>query len=105
MTPSLRKRGEFVRYWEQSEDVVVPYRPALGVGRIHGGAISALIGVAATASFWSDPNLKETAIGATVGFTVNFLKLAVNSDLTATATVRRRGGTLCTGCLGHQRGR
>ena len=36
-------------------------------------------------------------MGATVGFTVNFLKLAVNSDLTATATVRRRGGTLCTG--------
>jgi acyl-coenzyme A thioesterase PaaI-like protein len=36
-------------------------------------------------------------MGATVGFTVNFLKLAVNSDLTATATVRRRGRTLCTG--------
>ena len=77
--------------------VRMPYRAELGIGRIHGGAISALIDVAATASFWSDPDLKETAMGATVGFTVNFLKLAVNSDLTATATVRRRGGTLCTG--------
>ena len=74
--------------------VRMPYRAELGIGRIHGGAISALIDVAATASFWSDPDLKETAMGATVGFTVNFLKLAVNSDLTATATVRRRGGTL-----------
>ena len=83
----------------QPDHVVVrmPYRAELGIGRIHGGAISALIDVAATASFWSDPNLKETAIGATVGFNVNFLKLAVDSDLTATATVRRRGGTLCTG--------
>ena len=77
--------------------VRMPDRAELGIGRIHGGAISALIDVAATASFWSDPNLKETAIGATVGFNVNFLKLAVDSDLTATATVRRRGGTLCTG--------
>ena len=77
--------------------VRMPYRAELGIGRIHGGAISALIDVAATASFWSDPTLKGTAMGATVGFTVNFLKLAVNSDLTANATVRRRGGTLCTG--------
>ena len=77
--------------------VRMPYRAELGIGRIHGGAISALIDVAATASFWSAPTLKETAMGATVGFTVNFLKLAVNSDLTANATVRRRGGTLCTG--------
>ena len=28
MTPSLRKRGEFVRYWEQSEDVVVEADPS-----------------------------------------------------------------------------
>ena len=77
--------------------VRMPYRAELGIGRIHGGAISALIDVAATASFWSNSDLTETAMGATVGFTVNFLKLAVNSDLTATATVRRRGGTLCTG--------
>ena len=28
VTPSLRKRGEFVRYWEQSEDVVVEADPS-----------------------------------------------------------------------------
>ena len=27
VTPSLRKRGEFARYWEQSEDVVVEADP------------------------------------------------------------------------------
>lgn len=85
---------------ESAEDRVVvrlPYAPKLGVGRIHGGAISALVDIAATAAFWSCPDLGPMPQGATVGFTINFLRLAVATDLTATATVRRRGGTLCTG--------
>ena len=77
--------------------VKLPYAPKLGVGRIHGGAISALVDIAATAAFWSCPDLGPAPRGATVGFTINFLRLAVATDLTATATVRRRGGTLCTG--------
>ena len=77
--------------------VRLPYREELGVGRIHGGAISALVDIAATAAFWSHPDIKPTANGATVTFTINFLKLAVGIDLIATAEVRRRGGTLCTG--------
>ena len=67
------------------------------LGRIHGGAISSLVDIAATAAFWSCSNLGPMPQGATVGFTINFLRLAVATDLTATATVRRRGGTLCTG--------
>ena len=35
----------------------LPYSPSLGVGRIHGGAISSLIDVAATAAFWSTPTI------------------------------------------------
>ena len=77
--------------------VTLPYDPKLGVGRIHGGAISALVDIAATAAFWSSPDVTPSSRGATVGFTINFLNLAVATDLTATATVRRRGGTLCTG--------
>lgn len=77
--------------------VELPYSAKLGVGRIHGGAISALVDIAATAAFWACPDLSPSARGATVGFTINFLNLAVATDLTATATVRRRGGTLCTG--------
>ena len=85
---------------ERAADRVVvrlPYHERLGVGRIHGGAISALVDIAATAAFWSSPRLSPASRGATVGFTINFLNLAVATDLTATATVRRRGGTLCTG--------
>ena len=89
-----------VRLRESGQDravVELPYSGKLGVGRVHGGAISALIDVAATAAFWSCPRLGANARGATVGFTVQFLKLAVGTGLVATATVRRRGGTLCTG--------
>ena len=92
---------------EAAEDRVVvrlPYRERLGVGRIHGGAISALVDIAATAAFWSCPRISPAARGATVGFTINFLNLAVATDLTATATVRRRGGTLCTGDVSVRNG-
>ena len=85
---------------EREDDRVVvklPYQRKLGVGRIHGGAISALVDIAATAAFWSCPDVTPACRGATVGFSVNFLKLAVATDLVATANVRRRGGTLCTG--------
>ena len=75
----------------------MPYRPHLGVGRIHGGAISALVDTAATAAFWSLPDPPPNARGATVGFTINFLRLAVATDLAATATIRRRGGTISVG--------
>ena len=89
-----------VELLERGEDRVVvklPYQAKLGAGRIHGGAISALVDIAATAAFWSCPDATPESRGATVGLTINFLKLAVATDLVATATVRRRGGTLCTG--------
>ena len=76
--------------------VKLPYDIKLGVGRIHGGAISALIDISATAAFWSTPMVNPKSMGATVGLTVNFLKLAIQTDLWAEAIVRRRGGTLCT---------
>jgi len=84
---------------EEPDRVIVrlPYGEHLGVERIHGGAISALVDIAATAAFWSDPTLTPAARGATVDFTIHFLRLAVARDLIAEATVRRRGGTLCTG--------
>lgn len=78
-------------------ELTMPYKKALGIGRVHGGAISALIDIAATAAFWSHPSVTPESRGATVGFTVNFLALSVATDLTAIASVRRRGGTLCTG--------
>ena len=85
---------------EQAEDRVVarlPYREQLGTGRIHGGAISGLVDIAATAAFWSHRNLPSNARGATIGFTINFLRVAAETELSAIATVRRRGGTICVG--------
>ena len=74
------------------------YQDAIGGGdRVHGGAISALVDVAATAAFWSHPDVGTGARGATVGFTINYLNMARNVDLIAEATVRRRGGQICTG--------
>ena len=36
VTPSLRKRGEFVRYWEQGEDTVVEADPAeIGIAQVN----------------------------------------------------------------------
>jgi uncharacterized protein (TIGR00369 family) len=75
----------------------LPYQAFLGGERINGGAISSLIDLAATCAFWTHPDVTDEARGATVGFTVNFLKLGVTSDLLASARVRRRGGTLCVG--------
>ena len=87
---------EFLHASEDLATVKLPYDRKLGISRIHGGAISALIDIAATAAFWATPLVNPQSMGATVGMTINFLKLAVETDLIATATIRRRGGTLCT---------
>jgi uncharacterized protein (TIGR00369 family) len=83
----------------ETDRVVVrlPYGEHLGTERIHGGAISSLVDLASTCAFWSHPDASDDTRGTTVGFTINFLRFAIATDLTATATVRRRGGTLCTG--------
>lgn len=73
----------------------MPYREFLGIDRVNGGAISSLVDLAGTCACWSNPKVTAQARGATVGFTINFLKLVVASDVTASARVRRRGGTLC----------
>ena len=55
---------------------------------IHGGAIAALADVAACAAIWSLP---ETTRSATISMTVNYTGFAVNSDLIASAKVKRHG--------------
>lgn len=55
---------------------------------IHGGAIAALVDVAACAAVWS---LAATTRSATVSITVNYTGFAVNSDLIARARVKRHG--------------
>ncbi len=55
---------------------------------IHGGAIASLADFTACAAVWSMP---ETERSATISMTVNYAAPAIKSDLTAHATVRRKG--------------
>jgi uncharacterized protein (TIGR00369 family) len=79
--------------------VALPYRREITtVGDlVHGGAISALIDVAATAAFWTGADLTRNPRGTTIGFTVNFLAPARAQDLVAEARVVRRGRSVSVG--------
>ncbi len=73
----------------------LPYAEHLGIDRVGGGAISALVDVAASCAFWSNEAVGADSRGATIGFTINFLRLVSTEDLHASATVRRRGRSIC----------
>ncbi len=55
---------------------------------IHGGAIASLADFAACAAVWTLP---ETQRSATIAMTVNYTAPAIQSELFAVATVRRKG--------------
>lgn len=73
----------------------LPYQAFLGDDRVNGGAISALVDLAATSACWANAALGPHSRGATIGFSINYLHLVVASDLEARARVRRRGGSIC----------
>ena len=73
----------------------LPYQEFLGTHRIHGGAISSLVDLAGTCACWAHPELSDDYLGATVGFSINFLSLVTQTELVADAKVRRRGGNIC----------
>jgi len=60
---------------------------------IHGGAIAALVDFAACAAVWT---LTSTQRSATVSLTLNYTAPAIQSELLATATVRRSGRRLAS---------
>ena len=62
---------------------------------VHGGAISALVDVAATAAVWTAADMARNPRGTTIGFSLNFLAPARGRDLTADARVVQRGRTIC----------
>src|SRR5262249_54301563 len=79
--------------------VRLPFRPEVTtVGDlVHGGAIAALVDVAATAAFWTGADLARNPRGTTIGFTVNFLAPALVCDLVAEARVVQRGRSISVG--------
>jgi uncharacterized protein (TIGR00369 family) len=84
---------------EDTVRVRLPYREdvtTLG-DTVHGGAVSGLVDATATASFWASPGIPAGSRGTTIGFSINFIAAARGRDLTATATVRRRGREISTG--------
>lgn len=89
---------ELVRLAEGYAEIRMPFRPELvTVGdTVHGGAISALVDTAGTASAWATPSASPEGRGATVGFSLSFMAGARGVDLVAAATVRRRGRQIST---------
>jgi uncharacterized protein (TIGR00369 family) len=90
---------ELVHAEENLVRLRLPYRDAVTTlgDTVHGGAISALVDSAATASFWSSSKIGAGARGTTIGFSINFLSAGRGKDLVATARVRRRGREISTG--------
>ena len=77
--------------------ISMPYSPELATMAdiVHGGAISSLVDTAAMAAAWSVVEVGQAPRGSTVGLTVDFVAPARGAELTADATVRRRGRQLC----------
>ena len=77
--------------------ISMPYRPELATmgDVVHGGAITSLVDTAAMAAAWSVVEVGQAPHGSTVGLTVDFVAPAQGAELTADATVRRRGRQLC----------
>ena len=63
---------------------------------VHGGAIAALVDVAATGACWAAPDLEPGARGTTIGFSLSFLNAGRAQDLLAEARVVQRGRSIVT---------
>ncbi len=78
-------------------ELLLPFKDELATAGdvVHGGAISALIDTAATVAAWSAEFDEMPQRWGTAAMTVNFERPAKGADLTAEATVSRRGRNLC----------
>jgi len=98
VSPFVKELGiELVHLGNDEAELRLPWSPRLATmgDVVHGGAIAALLDTAGMAAAWSDDTVPEKLAGATVSLTVNYAAAAVASDLTAQASVVRRGRSLC----------
>lgn len=96
-SPLVRHLGMRLEAIEDGRaELVLPFRPELATidNVVHGGAIASLIDTAGMAATWSDDSEPESLTGSTVTLNVNYVSAARGQDLTATATVVRRGRNL-----------
>ena len=77
--------------------LVLPFREALATTGdvVHGGAISSLIDVAATAAAWAAELERPPRRWGTATLTVDFLRRANGCELLAEGRVIRRGRSMC----------
>lgn len=61
---------------------------------VHGGALAALIDMAAVSAAWADDAEPTSMEGATVSLDVSYVAAARGKDLTAVGIVSKRGRTL-----------
>ena len=97
-SPFAQELGiELVELGDDHAELRLPWAPRLATmgDIVHGGAIAALLDTAGMAAAWSDDFEPEKTAGATVSMNVNYTAAAVASDLTAHASVVRRGRSLC----------
>jgi uncharacterized protein (TIGR00369 family) len=78
-------------------EMILPFTDELAtVGDVvHGGAIATLIDTAGMAAAWADRADPGERGGSTVGMSVDYVSAAHGEDLTARASVIRRGQSLC----------
>jgi len=96
-SPYARRLG--IRVEPVSEGIVrarLPWDPGLAtVGdQVHGGALSSLVDVAATAAAWCTRELPEHPRGTTIGFQIQFLSGARAEEVVAEARVISRGRSI-----------
>ena len=97
-SPFAQKAGIRIEHIEDGRaDLTMPFDEANATmgDVVHGGAIATLADTAAMAAAWSDDTVPDSLSGSTVGITVDFVAAARGTDLTARATVIRRGRSLC----------
>lgn len=77
-------------------ELTLPFREeVVTIGDVvHGGAIATLIDTAAMTAAWAGAEVPEQLRGATVSLSVDFVAPAAGQDVTATASVVRRGSRL-----------
>ena len=96
-SPLVRHLGMRLEAIEDGRaELVLPFRPELATvdDIVHGGAIASLVDTAGMAASWSDDTEPDSLAGSTVTLNVNYVSAARGHDLTATASVVKRGRSM-----------
>jgi uncharacterized protein (TIGR00369 family) len=96
-SPFVRLLGiELVDVGTDRAVVALPFREELVTiaDVVHGGALAALIDMAAVGAAWADDAEPSSMDGATVSLDVSYVAAARGKDLTAVGVVSKRGRSL-----------